>query len=602
MSVYEELHYKDSSPDATVDRLLKILHECGIDTEEAWGDKSSVDTYSLRVAIKETTIGTNGKGVTEEYARASAYAEFFERFQNGVLSHCAKMPEIPYYVANDEKLFTASEIVGSGSSFIDLYFRKRNMSDALPEEKVKNYKEMNPSDSPADGGDKYIVLPFYSIKDKKVVYLPFSTCIAMYGSNGMCAGNTPEEALVQGLSEIAERVAQKRIFTEKPALPTIPEEYIKKYPLIYNMYTKAKSNPDFEICLKDCSFGGKYPVVALYVIEKNTGRFGVKMGCHPNIGIAMERCFTEMTQGTDIFDYSRKRSWLDFSNSHVGDETNIINSYKIGLAQYPFQTFSENPDYPFTELPDVSDCSNAAILKEWINFFLSEHDVLVRDVSFTGFPSFYIIIPGLSEFANVSDYDIRVQNTRLFVSSLLYSPEEIDASNVKYIIGVLKAYNGSVLENFLRTYYPQDTRLDLPFDEIGSDLYLLSMCYVFQQNFTEAKRYLEILFRRAKAEKVRKETRDRLNAVYYYVSGRCVLESHKEVLEYLRIFFTPELCAYIDGLFKDPGQIIVKQYSNVILEKLPFYDDFRRKIADKYKDKVLDQLAVGNLFESSAEN
>ena len=46
----------------------------------------------------------------------------------------------------------------------------------------------------------------------------------------------------------------------------------------------------------------------------------------------------------------------------------------------------------------------------------------------------------------------------------------------------------------------------------------------------------------------------------------------------------------------------MKQYSNVILEKLPFYDDFRRKIADKYKDKVLDQLAVGNLFESSAEN
>lgn len=73
-------------------------------------------------------------------------------------------------------------------------------------------------------------------------------------------------------------------------------------------------------------------------------------------------------------------------------------------------------------------------------------------------------------------------------------------------------------------------------------------------------------------------------------------------MEYLRIFFTPELCAYIDGLFKDPGQIIVKQYSNVILEKLPFYDDFRKKIADKYKDKVLDQLAVGNLFESSAEN
>ena len=46
----------------------------------------------------------------------------------------------------------------------------------------------------------------------------------------MCAGNSPEEALVQGLSEIIERVVQRRIFTEKPALPDVPEEYIQQFP------------------------------------------------------------------------------------------------------------------------------------------------------------------------------------------------------------------------------------------------------------------------------------------------------------------------------------------------------------------------------------
>lgn len=43
----------------------------------------------------------------------------------------------------------------------------------------------------------------------------------------MSAGNTIEEAVVQGLSEIIERYIQRRLFIEKPVLPTIPDDYIK---------------------------------------------------------------------------------------------------------------------------------------------------------------------------------------------------------------------------------------------------------------------------------------------------------------------------------------------------------------------------------------
>lgn len=56
----------------------------------------------------------------------------------------------------------------------------------------------------------------------------------------MCAGNSPEEALVQGLSEIIERVVQRRIFTEKPALPDVPEEYIQQFPYVYEIIQKLK--------------------------------------------------------------------------------------------------------------------------------------------------------------------------------------------------------------------------------------------------------------------------------------------------------------------------------------------------------------------------
>ena len=84
MSNLQKRRYKEVTPAETVKKLKKLLDELGIEVEEKWSDKSSVDTYSLRITIKGTDIGQNGKGMTKEFAMASAYAEFFERFQNGI--------------------------------------------------------------------------------------------------------------------------------------------------------------------------------------------------------------------------------------------------------------------------------------------------------------------------------------------------------------------------------------------------------------------------------------------------------------------------------------------------------------------------------------
>lgn len=78
-------HYKERLPEETVTILKKILSDLGIAVVEEWKHEPVIDTYSLRLTIEGTEIGTNGKGITREYARASAYAEFFERLQNGLL-------------------------------------------------------------------------------------------------------------------------------------------------------------------------------------------------------------------------------------------------------------------------------------------------------------------------------------------------------------------------------------------------------------------------------------------------------------------------------------------------------------------------------------
>lgn len=63
-----------------------------------------------------------------------------------------------------------------------------------------------------------------------------------YGSNGMSAGNTREEALVQGMSEVVERYVQKRIFSDRPALPDIPEDYLRRFEDIYGMYCAIRES------------------------------------------------------------------------------------------------------------------------------------------------------------------------------------------------------------------------------------------------------------------------------------------------------------------------------------------------------------------------
>ena len=147
-------------------------------------------------------------------------------------------------------------------------------------------------------------------------------------------------------------------------------------------------------------------MAALIILEKNTGKYGIKLGCHPDFGVAMERTFTEAAQGQDIYQYSG-RSIIDFYNCGVEEETNMYNTYKVGKGQFPYQVFGTDSDYPFTPVRDVSELDNATLMKQWCAEILEEgYDILIRDVSYLGFPSVHIIIPGLSEMTEAMDLSL----------------------------------------------------------------------------------------------------------------------------------------------------------------------------------------------------
>lgn len=87
--MYLRSKYKSSTPDATVARIESICHNIGIGFECINYSNVNAD-HSCRLIMVNDNLrcfnnGTNGKGMDEMYAKASAYGEFMERLQNKAL-------------------------------------------------------------------------------------------------------------------------------------------------------------------------------------------------------------------------------------------------------------------------------------------------------------------------------------------------------------------------------------------------------------------------------------------------------------------------------------------------------------------------------------
>lgn len=89
------MKFKERTPVETVDFILNIINKFKWTINEEWLPYSDIGTYSLRITLENApSIGSNGKGTTREYAKASAYAELLERIQNMRVSPFAQLYHI----------------------------------------------------------------------------------------------------------------------------------------------------------------------------------------------------------------------------------------------------------------------------------------------------------------------------------------------------------------------------------------------------------------------------------------------------------------------------------------------------------------------------
>lgn len=596
MSELQERRYKETTPDKTVKRIKQILKQNGVEIEENWSKKSKVGTYSLRVCVKGTNIGQNGKGMTKDFALASGYAEFLERYQNGILVFRPekKTEELPFVYSADEKELTVKEITEQDDSFIQNLF-ENNEEYTDKEEFLKQVL----------GEEKIICLPHYSVRDKKIVYLPHVLSCHLCGTNGMCAGNSLEEAMIEGISEIIERHVTMQLIYQKVSFPEIPDSYLTKYPKVQAMIERLRNKEGYTCKLLDCSFGGKYPVAGLVIIQKNTGRFGFKLGAHPDYGIAMERCFTEAAQGMDIFNYAQG-CMFDFKNEDIEKEENIREFVDSNVATIPYQVFSENKTYEFVPVDDVSELTNSQILNKMIDSILQEgYDVIVRDVSTLGFPSCRIIVPGMTEI-NHAPMGGRFQSFEQ-LEYMLKDLNRITLNNIDRVIQMLETQIYEIGYNSLYMFMNiKDTSL-MPCENIGNgSKYFLAICYIMKGNYEKAEKILEDILFVAQNLIPQSLTTVLLRAVYYYASAMSRLNDHKQAMEYIKLLFDKEICEAIDESFKEREKTIIKHYpikpEDYVENDDNYYLPYMKVLRKAQKENVIDQMKLSNLFHINTQS
>jgi len=389
---------KDEVPLRTVARIKSILAGLPLKLVEK-NIKSTSNTFTTTLFFDGTGVGTRGKGVTRALSQASAYAEFIERLQNMVLAAPFHLsPEIlssgAFKFSPDEKTVSGEYVAALNKKFKNVYSVSEGADSGLAK-----WLQVYPQDS----APVFTGLPFCSLMDGGISYLPWQL-LTLYRSNGMCAGNTPEEALVQGLSEILERYVNKVVINTAVAPPDVPAAYLRKFRRSRGIIKEIEKSGKYRVLVKDCSLGKGFPVLAIVLISLKDQSYMVNFGAHPRFEIALERCLTEALQSYRVSASLGKSFFpFTFSEKPVPHPSNYINSVRVGRAVYSASLFSGKPGYEFSPWKDPG-YDNKKLLRGLVSFLGSlDAEVLVRDKSFLGFRAYQIVVPGLSEVEEPAD-------------------------------------------------------------------------------------------------------------------------------------------------------------------------------------------------------
>jgi ribosomal protein S12 methylthiotransferase accessory factor len=415
---------KDRDLESSIATMLNKLKTLGIEIEEVSWLNPVPNVYSVHIRDRECGLMfTNGKGASHKACLASALGEYFERlscnyfFADFYLGEKFSTDHFVHYP--DERWFQINA---------------DTMPAGLLDDALWDYydpdKQLQPQqlfDTNSGSGERGIcALPYQRQRDGQAIWFPVNIIGNIYVSNGMSAGNTANEARVQGLSEVFERYVKNRIIAEGICLPEVPREVIERFPAIATSIDELQQH-GYHLRVADASLGGMFPVMSVTLINPNNGSVFASFGAHPCFEVALERTVTELLQGRglDQLDGFQQPSFdLDEVSDHHNLESHFIDS--SGLIAYDF--FKASPDFGFVDWDHDADTQDEF---EYLCRVIHDlgFDIYISDYKHLDVYACRIIVPGMSDIYPVDDLVWNNNNEGALFREEILSLKNLDRSH-----------------------------------------------------------------------------------------------------------------------------------------------------------------------------
>lgn len=590
-------NYKDAKPSSTINNIRNIL--CDLDCfiyETVWSNLYE-GMYSVRIE-NLNSFGTNGKGRNREFALASAYGEFMERIQNNLHTGAYAITramfqkikeETGYYVYPDEIAISKDDFLKLPEKFLTNLETETNC-------KINTYVDLYFDRLYENGYMGVLSVPFYDVKNDKVIYFPYNILQSMTGSNGMCGGNSNQEALFQGICELLERYSAYEIYHKRLTPPDISRDFLSKFcPEEFELIEKVEKSGKYEIIIKDFSAGKRLPCIASMVIDKENKKYRLNVGCDTHFKIALSRTLTELFQGVHNEDFLNKMTLPipeveyeyfleDDLQSVQKRNSEFVNFTRNGTGVFPFSLFGKEADYAFDPTIFDGDNSYDYEVKKLITFVISlDFDIYIRNVSFLGFPAFHIYCPFLSTYGK-KNTDSRLQNTLTVnrtiavdkIENLFFPIKKISDEKIKNLLPILENGPSAKMKNLLKLNFSSDNIWDV----LPVNYFLILFNYLLG-NYEKCLEYLKIFIEEFNLE----------NDEYYVVLNEFIINkinglTHFEIEKLLSLTYNSSIVSNVLFDFENRNRI----FEGIQMPNCP--DCINCEIKDNCKTKELVDLSI----------
>ena len=386
---------KAITPEETLKRFYKKVEELDVNIVQ---EIKRIDSGRLDIPVYFSLCGEDasqytgtkkqmGKGASPVQAEASACMELAERF-----SFFSFTKDDTNFIVGDYK-----SIRDAGHPVLDLKTMLLSVHDTTTsEEKLEALLE---------GIPMQWTMATKMTAGGEVVLIPFSWFFAINEFNGPSAGNTYEEAALQGVCEIIERDVCSRINRDKLDTPKIDLSSVKD-PVSKELLEKFEKH-GIEVYMNDFSLDTGIPSVGALAIDYSTfpdkSEIVYTAGTTPNPEKALIRALTEVAQLAG-----------DFNTGSNYVASGLPKPLSMAEVEYLTET---NSVVAIDDMIDIADDNIRVEVQNTIDALQGNgFDVYMIDVTHErlDIPALYTIVPG-AHFRERS----MICNAGLFCAKLL---------------------------------------------------------------------------------------------------------------------------------------------------------------------------------------